>query len=42
MKSARVAGDIMEPLKGLRKFRFHYSEFCNELLTQATWPGCFR
>jgi hypothetical protein len=31
---AYAMGYIMPPLTGLRRFRFHYSEFYNKLLTQ--------
>jgi hypothetical protein len=33
---AYAMGYRMSPLTGLRRFRFHYSEFCSELLTQDT------
>ena len=35
-----AVGHTMSPLRGLRKFRFHASDFCDGLLTQDT--RCFR
>jgi len=34
---AYAMGYMISPLTGLRKFRLHYSDFCNGLLTQGTY-----
>jgi hypothetical protein len=33
---AYAMGYMISPLTGLRKFRFHHGDFCNELPTQDT------